>query len=273
MPATPTIDEAFIQLFEAEVKLDYQRMGSRLAGLARRANQVVGSSVRFQKMGTGTAQAKARHGDVPVLNLEHSYVDAYPTDSYGAEYIDDLDMLKTNIDERGAVTRSITAATGRSTDGKIVAALDTSTNNDTTSSGLTLARVILAQQTFNTNDVPMDGQRYMAIGPAQWSDLLAEDEFVSADYVGQDALPYKGGLTAKRWLDFIIFPYTGLTLSTTRRCKAWHKFSVGLGVGLEFSLQVAWVAQKDAWLITGKESTGAVLIDQAGVYGINCTDP
>ena len=38
---------------------------------------------------------------------------------------------------------------------------------------------------FGTNSVPDDDQRYWAIGPKQWSDLLDDDQWSRMEYVGE----------------------------------------------------------------------------------------
>ena len=94
-----TIDTAFIKQFESEVHLAYQRMGSKLRNTVRMANNVTGSVVRFQKIGTGSASTKSRNGLVTPMELAHTTVEATMSDFYAAEYIDKLDELKTNINE------------------------------------------------------------------------------------------------------------------------------------------------------------------------------
>ena len=50
------------------------------------------------------------------MELAHTNVEATMSDKYAAEYIDKLDELKTNINERQAVATSAAAALGRKTD-------------------------------------------------------------------------------------------------------------------------------------------------------------
>ena len=73
-------------------------MGTKLRNTIRRKVAVQGEDVRFQKYGKGTASTKSRHGDVPLMNVSHTTVDCTMSYHYAAEYIDELDMLKTNIE-------------------------------------------------------------------------------------------------------------------------------------------------------------------------------
>jgi hypothetical protein len=95
-----TIDQAFIKQFEEEVHQAYQRMGSKLRNTVRMKNGVRGSSTVFQKVGKGSAATKARHGKVPVMNVDHTPVECQLLDFYAGDWVDHLDELKTNIDER-----------------------------------------------------------------------------------------------------------------------------------------------------------------------------
>src|SRR5210317_1861510 len=123
-----TIDQAFIKQFETEVHMAYQRMGSKLRNTVRTAGNVRGSVVRFQKIGTGSANTKSRNGNVTPMELAHTNVEATMADYYAPEYIDKLDELKTNIDERQAVAQSAAAALGRKTDDIITTAMDAGAN-------------------------------------------------------------------------------------------------------------------------------------------------
>ena len=46
------IDDSFVQQFESEVHIEYQRMGSRMRNTVRTKNNITGESTTFQKIGT-----------------------------------------------------------------------------------------------------------------------------------------------------------------------------------------------------------------------------
>ena len=122
-----TIDQAFIKQFESDVHMAYQRMGSKLRNTVRTAN-VTGTTTRFQKIGAGAASTKSRNGDVTAMELVHTNVEATMADFYAAEYIDKLDELKININERQAIAESAASALGRKTDEILTTALDAGAN-------------------------------------------------------------------------------------------------------------------------------------------------
>ena len=163
-----TIDVAFIKQFESEVHLAYQRMGSKLRNTVRMANNVTASVVRFQKIGTGTASTKSRNGLVTPMELAHTTVEATMSDFYAAEYIDKLDELKININERQAVATSAAAALGRKTDELLYTAMDSGANSTQihdTGSALAKADLLSLFETFGTANIPEDGNRYLAMHP------------------------------------------------------------------------------------------------------------
>ena len=195
-----SIDQAFVKQFEREVHEAYQRQGSKLRGTVRVKTGVIGGATIFQRVGTAAAQTKGRHAMVPVTGLDHSSVEVPLVDFYVGEWIDKLDELKTNIDERQVLAHAGAFALGRKTDDLIVQALlgATGTVGDGTT-GMTKAKVLGAFETLGGNDVPDDGQRFAVVGWKQWSDLLDLAEFASAEFVGDDQLPWRG-IQAKRWL-------------------------------------------------------------------------
>ena len=262
-----TIDQAFIKQFETEVHMAYQRMGSKLRNTIRSTN-VTGSTARFQKIGTGAASTKTRNGDVTTMELAHTNVEATMADYYAAEYIDKLDELKININERQAVAQSAAAALGRQTDALIVAAMDAGANAtqiaDTTGA-LGKADLLTLFETFGSADIPEDGQRYLAMSPAGFADLFNINEFASSDYVGPQNLPFAGGMTMKEFLGFKIFSTSAVTGGKN---FAYHTTAVGIGINSDVQTEVNYVPQKVAHLATSMMSMGSVAIDDNGIYEV-----
>lgn len=268
-----SIDQAFIKQFEAEVFTSYQRMGSKLRSTVRSKNNVVGASTVFQKVGKGIASTKSRHGNVPVMNIDHTAVEVTLQDYYAGDWVDKLDELKTNIDERSVITNAGAYALGRKSDEMIINALNASTNSIVhASTGITLGKIQKALELLGAVDVPDDGERYAVVGWKQWSELLALKEFASADYVGPDQLPFN--LTqAKKWLGTTWIPHSGLPVSSNIRKTFWyHKTAIGHAVGADITSDISWHGDKAAHFINNMMSQGAGLIDGAGVVVIECSE-
>ena len=258
-----TIDTAFIKQFETEVHIAYQRMGSKLRNTVRTSN-VTGSVARFQVIGKGVANTKSRNGNVTPMELAHTTVEATMADFYAPEYIDKLDELKTNINERQAVAQSAAAALGRKTDELIYAAMDAAggTAIHDTSSALEIADLLSLFETMGLNDVPEDGQRYLAMNPKGYADLFAISQFASSDFVGEQNLPFAGGMTMKELMGFKVFSTSAVTAGKN---IAYHTSSVGLGINADVQTEVNYVAEKASHLATSMMSMGAVGIDANGI--------
>lgn len=267
-----TITEAFIKEYLPDFKAAYQQMMSKVRSQVRVQTGIVGSTARFQKIGEGIAQEKTRHGNVPIMNVDHSYVDATLADYYAAEYADKLDILKTNIDERRAYAEAGAGACNRQIDNQLFTVMDGTTNTVAEdSAGLTKAKILSAFETLNGYDVP-GGDRFCAVGAHQWSELLNISEFTSSDYAN-DLYPWLTGIESRRWLGTVFYMTTQLPLSSgTRKCFMWHSQAVGWAEGAGVTLEVNYVPEKVSYLINHYYSGGAALIDDEGVVEIACDD-
>ncbi len=271
-----TLDQAFIKQFEREVHEAYQRQGSKLRNTVRTIGNVNGSSAIFQKVGKGTASTKSTHGMVPVMNLNHTSVEVILQDYYAGDWVDRLDELKTNIDERQVIANAGANALGRKTDELIIAALATASTHTIVDSniGMTKDKILSAFQTFGANDVPDDGQRYCVVGWKQWSELLKIEEFVNADYIGKDALPFATITQAKMFLGTIFVPHSGLPIdaSDIRSCFYYHRTAIGHAAASDVKTDITWHGDRAAHFVNNMMSQGAGLIDQSGIVTIKCDE-
>lgn len=282
-----SIDQAFIKQYEAEVKEAYQRTGSKLRSLVRNKTNVVGQSTTFQKVGKGTADTKSRHGLVPVMNMAHSSVECLLADYYAGDWVDKLDELKTNIDERSIVANGGAYALGRKTDDLIFSALGSVSAGQkiaVAASGLTIGKVYSAFEKLGNADVPDDGQRYAIVGLRQWTDLMQLKEFSSADYVSDAMLPFKG-MQAKSWMGTTWMAYSGqaanatastsglpIDASNVRKCYWFHKTAIGHASGAEVTTDITWHGDRASHFVNNMMSQGAVLIDETGIIEIACQE-
>ena len=269
-----SVDQVFIKQFEADVHLAYQQMGTKLRSTIRSKSGVVGASTTFQKIGKGIASTKSRHGIVPVMNLNHTPVECTLQDYYAGDWVDALDELKTNVDERRVVASAGAYALGRKTDELIISAMSNATQYvGDYSTGLTKTLIMSALEILNTNDVPDDGRRFAVVGVHQWNELLKLSEFVSADYVG-NATPLVDGCESRRWLGVNWILCNSLPLANTddRDCFIYHASSVGHACGQEVKTDITWHGERAAHFISNSMSQGAVLIDAEGIVRIKCDD-
>ena len=268
-----TVEQSFVKHFQADVHLQYQQMGSKLRNTVRVKDSIIGASTTFQKVGKGTASTKARHGKVPVMNIDHTPVECQLSDFYAGDWVDSLDELKANTNERTITARAGAYALGRKTDELIINQFDSSTNYaGDGSDGLTKDKVLAAFEMLGEADVPDDGERYAAVGWKQWSDLLNIQEFANADYVGDDELPWRG-TQAKKWLGALWIPHSGLTkASSVRYCYWYHRTAIGHAIGSDVKTDVTWHGDRAANFINNMMSQGSCLIDTSGVVSLRCLE-
>lgn len=269
-----SIDAAFVKQFEREVHEAYQRMGSKLRGTVRNVNSVRGASTVFQIVGQGTASTKSMHGLVPVMNVDHTNVECFLEDYYTGDWVDRLDELKINHDERQVIANAGAYALGRKTDELIINALGEATDNiiESQNSGLTLDKILEAFETLGDSDVSDDGQRYAVVGWKQWSDLLAIEQFANADYIGNDELPWKG--VHRQWLGTTWIPHSGLPMDSNgvRSCFWFHKAAVGHASGSDVQTDITWHGDRAAHFVNNMMSQGACLIDEDGIVVIEADE-
>lgn len=271
-----TIDQAFIKQFEREVHEAYQRQGSRLRNTVRTISNVNGSTAVFQKVGKGTASTKSTHGMVPVMNLDHSNVEVTLQDYYAGDWVDRLDELKTNIDERQVIASAGANALGRKTDELIIDQLATASTNTVAelNIGMTKSKVLEAFEILGGKDIPDDGQRFAIVGWKQWSELLAIDEFARAEYIGHENLPFSSITQARFWLGTVWIPHSGLPVDVNdiRSCFWYHKTAVGHAVASDVETDITWHGDRAAHFVNNMMSQGAGLIDEAGIVTIECDE-
>lgn len=275
MPNPTDISVAFIKQFESEVHLKYQQEGSLLRNMVRTKNNVKGKSTTFQIIGKGSASTKNRHGTVTPMNLVHTNVEVTLSDFYAGEWVDKLDELKTNIDERGAVAKTEGYALGRKTDDLIITALATATTTVNATAALNLSKVLEAFAKFNELEVPDDGERYAVVTPKAWNELLQIDQFAKSDYV--EDKPFMKGKNCKNWLGINWCMHSGLPTTTTGEgqnavttatCFLFHKSAIGFASGADVTTDITWHGDHAAHFINSMMSQGAGLIDDDGVIKI-----
>lgn len=269
-----TVSNAFVTQYVEMVHQAYQAQGSKMRNTVRLQTEVEGSKCVFQMVGKGAAGKKTRHGNVPLMNLNHSNVSCTLSDWYAAEYIDKLDELKDKSDEKQVAANAGAWALGRKIDELIITKLTGATNVVAeTASGLTKDKILQAFGTLNANDVPDDGHRFAVVGPHQWNELLNIQEFKSSDYAGEQYAWLKG-TESRTWLGITWMFHTGLPLDEAgmRKCYVYHRNAAGLAEGQKVQAFVDWVPEKAAHLVDHMLSAGACLIDPDGVVEIQCDD-
>jgi hypothetical protein len=268
-----TIDQTFITDYDSDVHMAYQQFGSKLRNTVRLKSLAPGQIARFPTLGKGVATDKARNGDVVPMNPIHSYKEATATDKYAPEYVDSLDELKTNIDDRMLYARAGAAALGREVDSRLTTVMNavTTLTIAVNSTGLSKAKLLEAISKLNAQDVPDDGDRWGVLGAQQWEEFINIAQVSSRDYVTD--LNWTKGTQVVNWRGIKWFFHSNLPLSTTTRsCFLYHRNAIGLAENKQITTMVDWVPQKAAYLIDSMMSCGAVVIDEYGIVKISASE-
>lgn len=273
-----SITTAFIQQYERDAHEAFQRQGSKLRETVRLKTGVNGSSTTFQVVGKGVATTKARHGTITPMNNDHTAVPCTLVDFYAGDWVDKLDELKINIDERMAVANAGAYALGRKIDDQILTALDTTTQTTVswvvTSEAAIRNSLINMVNAANANDVPDDGQRYCALSPKAWAFASIVEEWSSSDYVAPGDRPFAGRFQMKDWMGVKWIMHSGTPGVGTATSKnfLYHRSAVGYAEGMGITADITWHGDRAAHFVNHMMSGGACLIEDAGVIEGNLDD-
>lgn len=253
-----------------DVHHQYQQMGSQSQNTVRRKENVRGESVKFRKIGKGLATQKARHGRVPPMNAEFENKTATMADWYAGQWVDKLDELKHDLDERGALAKSAAYALGRKTDNIVYTSMNSLSTAalDLTSKFTLRNSLIEMREQLASNDVPDDGDVWCPCPPRLYSWLLTLEEFASADYAGPE-LPYAQamGRKVRTWNRCNFFEASEASVPIAAGARSvfmYHRSAVGLGIGANITLDITWQGPETAFWVNSYMSLGAVVIDDTG---------
>jgi hypothetical protein len=268
-----TIENWFETVFNKDVHHRYQQMGSKVRGTVRTDGTVKGEKAEYRLYGKAEVGDKVSGGEIPIANPKKDKETINLYKKYLGIYVDDLDALKHNINERMGAAKAAVAAHSRYTDSILVAAFATTTKSvGDYSTGLTKTLIQGGFEMLNGADVPDDGERYALIGAHQWEELLNIDAFAKSDYVG-DKYPWLQGADAKRWRNTLWIMHSGLPLSGTQRsCFLYHKSAAAHAIGRDVVTKWSWENDKDQFLLNTNMMQGAGLIEDVGMVELKCKE-
>lgn len=276
------VSNAFITLFDSEVKQAYQGARS-LAGLVRERSGVVGNTVRFQKIGKGQAQIRTPQTDVTPLNVTYSNVSATMTDYISAEYTDIFHQQKVNFQERSELVQVVSNSIGRRMDQVLIDAIVAGSPGTTiantvaedgtsgSASGLNLGKLREAKKALDAKNVPAEN-RCILMHANSMSSLLGSTTVTSSDFAVTKSLQ-EGSLKNFMGFQFITIgdrDEGGLAIdgSGDRPIYAFHKDSIGMGIGMNQTSRVDYIPEKTSFLVASMFSSGSVVIDSDGLVQI-----
>jgi hypothetical protein len=276
-----SLSNAFVTLFDAEVKQAYQA-SAMLVPAVRQRRGVEGSTVKFPKVGKGAATLRVSQTDVTPLNVGFSSVTCTLQDWNAAEYSDIFSQAKVNFDERSELVKVVASAMGRRQDQLILDALAASGTSLTVSndigasdSNMNIAKLREAKRLMDKNNVPPDN-RHIIIHANGLSNLLSESTVTSSDFNTVKAL-VQGELNTYMGFQFHVLgdrSEGGLAIdgSLDRVCFAFHRDALGYAEGIGMRTEINYIAEKTSWLVNEVFSAGAITIDAEGIVQITCRE-
>jgi len=277
-----SISNAFVTLFDAEVKQAYQA-DAVLRNTVRLRSGVQGATHKFPKIGAGVATVRVPQTDVTPLNVDYSQATVTLADYIAAEYSDIFNQAKVNFDEKRELVQVVGKAIGRRADQIVIDAIAGSgtsltVSNDIggTDTNLNVAKLREAKRLMDANNVPMD-DRYLLIHASNLSNLLSETSVTSSDFNTVKAL-VQGDINTFLGFSFITIGdrseggLTGGGSGSDRNVYAWHKSAVGMAEGMGIRSEINYIPEKTSWLVASMLSAGATAIDAGGIVSISCRE-
>lgn len=263
-------------IFDEMVKKAYQSKGFLLRDKIRTRSNVQGTTVSFRKVGSVTAEQYAFQTAVVWQDPSWSKADATLLPYRAPILVDDLQQFLFNFDVRKEDAELVALALGRRSDQIIIDGLNGSGTTNTIANGgtgLTYAKIRQVVRFFEENAVPPQ-DRFIAISAIGQEQLMAELQFTDNRFTMLNSVT-NGGLDGAfvmgmNWTVIPTMTEGGLPKTgNIRTCFAWHRLSMGMGVGRDFSTIIERVPHLDSWQILAKMFAGVVAVDPVGVVEVD----
>ena len=283
-----SIDQAFVQQYQNNIRVLSQQKQSRLEGTTIPPVQMIGEALYWERLGATAAMAMTtRHMDTPNIEPDHTRRKATAQPYVWATLLDTFDQVQMLVDPKSQYAEIMRMAFSRTKDDIIIAALEGNAYQGKTgtttvalpsaqkiatgSVGLTITKLLQAKEILDEAEVDPDMPRYFVVAAAQVTDLLATTEIKSTDYNSVKAL-VEGKVDS--FMGFKFIRSQRLTLSsTTRYTYAYAQGAVGFGVRSEIETKITQESTKNfAWQIWGKMDMGATRVEDEAVVQVACTE-
>lgn len=267
------------QLFDEMVKVEYRSRGFILRDSLRVRSDVIGNTVQFRKMGEIIAVPTGFQNAVTIQDPGFTPHVATLTKYTAPTAVDTIQELTVNFDSRKELAIAVAMAVGRRSDQIIIDAINASgTANTIAAAGANMSYAKLRNiiQFFEDNAVPIE-DRYLAMSGNNLRALLAADQIISRFYTSNDAVE-NGTLNYRELMgmNIRIIPQMtegGLPKSgNIRTCFAWHRMSMGMGIGQDLRTEINYLPLQTSYLVNGLFYAGAVAVDNRGIVTIDCDE-
>jgi len=288
------VDTAYVYQYRNNVSMLVQQKGSRLRPFVRVEPQ--NSEFEFyDRIGaTDAVEITGRHQDTPLVSTPHDRRCVYLRDYDWADLIDRQDKLRMLIDPTSAYAMNAVFAMGRKMDDAIIgAAFDTAYSGKTgqitvpfpagnqvavnyvesgsaANGNLTIGKIRRAKEILDAYDNDPDEARIMTCTANSLHSLLRNIEITSQDYNVVKAL-VEGKVDTFMGFKFVRTELLGLDGSSDRRCIAWAKSGLHLGIWNDITTKISERADKSyATQVYVKGTFGATRVEEGKVIKVWC---
>lgn len=286
------ITTTFQNKYNANLQFLSQQMESRFRGSVdvEDCRGSEGARVVNQLGTVNPVKRTTRHADTPLVDTPHDARWVYPEDYEIADLIDKQDVLRTIIEPSSKYARNHAMAMNRAIDDEIIAAFFSettktgktgATTTDWTTygssvnatSGLTVEALRQTREKLRAAEVDMENDpMFIAISAKQETDLLTETQIVSLDYNEKPVL-VDGRITSFMGFNFIHSERLPVNGSSQRRCPAWVKSGMCLGIWQDIAGQISQRDDKSyATQVYASTTIGATRVEEAKIVEIAVTE-
>ena len=262
--------------FDAMVKAEYRSRGFKLRDTVTVRTDVIGRFVQFRKVGQVIANQVAFQNTIAIQDPGFTALTATLEKYAAGTAVDEIQDLTVNFSSKQELAMVVAMAIGRRSDQIIINALaagpgQTILNGGTNMSYAKLRNVV---QFFEANAVPLE-ERFLALTGNMLRALLASDQLISRFYTSNDAV-VSGTLNFRDVLGMNIRVIPDMTegglpvVAGIASAFAWHKMSTGMGIGQDLRTEINYLPRETSWFVNGLFFAGAVIIDNRGVFQIDC---
>ena len=264
--------------FDELVKIEYRARGFMLRDCVRMRSDIIGNTCQFRKVGQVIAQPTAYQATINMQDPGFSAATATLQKYCAGTGVDTIQELTVNFDSKRELAMVVSMAIGRRNDQIILDAFDANPGSSIANGGTNMSYDKLREvlQFFEANAVPVS-ERYLAMSGNNLRALLDDDHITSRFYTSND-LVESGQANYKDLLGMNIRIIPDLTEGGLPKsgnicsCFAWHKMSTGMAVGQDMRVEVNYLPRETTWFVNGLFFAGATVIDNRGVFKIDCDE-
>ena len=282
------VDTALIQQYSDNIMLLVQQKTLKLAPTVTLKPNCTGE-VSFQdQLASEDADEKlARNEKVRNTDPDYARRAIYPRYFYKAPLVDNMDKVLLAKDPTSEIVQNNAAALARAKDEVIGLAFHATAKGGKTgttdydlsgtsliaagATGLNMTKIRSAKKVLDENEVEAEN-RHFAISAEQVEDLLAVTEVTSVDYANVKALVsgQPGTICGFNFVQSERLPVDG---SDARKCAAYHKSGVVLGVWIDLkaSIDIMPGIHFSAQIYAG-QSYGATRLEEKKVVQVLCVE-